>query len=758
MKRGDRIKMAGTALMAVAALSGCAGSRAGDAAEDCPVVKWEILPVEKYGGKCVERITVTGTDSVQMLCFNQLPRPLHMLSEGDTIKELLAGYYAITSPKFSRGDTAVFDVECEWTLRAMSELPESFHAITPGGRIIPAKLERQDILDAAALNPNWDSWRISADSLYRLNSRLAAGRTPGVFDIVPSFKKVEQRAGKFKAGTPIKKRVIANSNPEYYTITLTPDSAVIEGASENALRTAERMLERRLLEPNGGEIPCAFIEDYPDYPHRGVMIDIARNFQTPATMRRLVELLADYRLNRLHFHITDDEAWRLEIPGLPELTDYGSRRGFTLDEKSFLKQIFAGDGNPDSKEGTANGYFTRKEFISFLQHCDSLGIAVIPEVESPGHARAAVKAMEARLRNTGDDTYRMIIPGDTSTYTSAQLYHDNLMNPAAPGTYRFIDKVTDEIAAMYKEAGVALPGIHLGGDEVPDGAWDGSPEAVAMADSLGVSGRHGLHGAFVRKVADMMSRKGILLYGWQDIYTGYDAAHHAEVAPVAGGVNCWVSSHDPAKNVAIKGIKAGYPVILSNVDYFYLDMLYSPDPQERGLYWGGFVDELQSLSGYPDKICPPQPGAGGRIIGVQGQLFAETIRDAEMMYSLIFPKVFGLAERGWNGKPTYSAADFNILVGEKELPRLEREGAPWHLRMPGIIVEEGMVKMNSPYPSAEIRYTLDGTMPDTSSALYEKPFALPAGAGEVRAVLVKDSRKSAAALWRAPQNDGSKAE
>lgn len=738
--------VANAAIMTLSAFAVAAASPAASRERE-PEVRWEILPPETTAGRCVQRLTVTGIDSVAKLCFNQLPRTLSMASEGDTVTELLAGYYAITSPKFASGaDKVVFDVEIDLPVRSVAEAPESFHAITPGGRIIQAKLVRQDILDASASDPKWTKWRLSADSLYRLNERISAGRQPGSFDIVPSFKSVKVGKGKFKEGSPLKSRIIEHSNPEYYRLTLTPEGALIEGASPAAVRMAERTLRRRLLEPNGGEIPSAVIEDYPDYPHRGVMIDIARNFQTPATMRRLAELLADYRLNRLHFHITDDEAWRLEIPGLPELTEVGARRGYTLDEKDFLKQIFAGDGNPDSREGTANGYFTRREFISFLQHCDSLGIAVIPEVESPGHARAAVKAMEARLRNTGDDTYRLIIPGDTSRYTSAQLYHDNLMNPAAPGTYRFIEKVVDEIAQMYREAGVPLPGIHLGGDEVPDGAWDGSPEAVALADSLGVSGRHGLHGVYVRKVADMMRRKGIPLYGWQDIYTGYDDTHHRQVAPATGGVNCWVTRLDPAKNVAIKGLKGGYPVILSNVNYFYLDMLYSPDPQERGLYWGGFVDELKAFSGYPDSICPPQPGAPGRIIGVQGQLFAETIRDAAMMHRLIFPKVLGLAERGWNGTPTYSEADFNILVGEKEIPRLEREGMEWHLRMPGITERGGKILMNSPYPSAEIRYTTDGTMPDATSTLYRSPFTRKDGMKEIRAVLVKEGNVSGAAM------------
>lgn len=706
-----------------------------------PGVKWELLPADRATGKVVERITVSQPDSVVKLCFNQLPRPMRALTEGDTLTEINAGYYAITSSGFGKPDPLVVDIELDWALRSVSEVPEAFHILTPGGRIVPVEYSGMEMQDAAAADPDWREWTVSADSIFRLNERLKTGRSPEWKDIVPSFKKVEERKGVCRRGVRYETDIVTDRAPEYYKINISPNLIRIEGGSERAVNMARRVIDRQLFDGRG-EIPCGVIEDWPDFPHRGVMIDVARNFQRPDDMKRLIELLADYRLNRLHFHITDDEAWRLEIPGLPELTDVGSRRGYTLDDSDFLAQIFSGDGNPDTKEGTANGYYTREEFIDFLKHCHALGIEVIPEIESPGHARAAIKSMEARWRRTGDDTYRLIIPGDTSRYSSAQLYHDNLMNPAAPGTYRFIAKVVDEIAGMYKDAGVPLPGIHLGGDEVPEGAWDGSPEAMAMAKERGVSGRHGLQGEYVREVAGIMKERGIPLYGWQDICMDYDDSFNREVAPATGGVNCWVSGLDMENNVAVKSVRNGYPVILSNVDYFYLDMLYSPNPDERGLYWGGFVDELQSLSGYPDKLCPPEEDVAGKIIGVQGQLFSESIRNRGMAENLIFPKVAGIAERGWNRYATYSPEDFNMLIGEKELPRLSRLGVAFHMRQPGILIENGMVTMNSPYPDGEIHYTVDGSSPTADSMIYTSPFPVKDEMQTVKAILVKDGRNS----------------
>lgn len=721
------------------------------AAASTPTVSWRLLPADENDGRCIGRFTFNNMDSVERVCFTQLPRPMKAVSAGDSLGEINAGYYFVTSSRFGGQDKYIdIDIECEWPLRSISECPESFQAMTASGEIRPIRvITKPSLSDAAMHDRAWSEWILSPDSIYRLNTRLSTGQLPDEFDLIPSFKHVELREGLHKGGVPVERALIQHSNPEYYRITLTPDKAIVEGASEKGIVIGTRALQR-IIERNAGQnVRCAVIEDWPDYPYRGLMIDIARNFQSPETMRHIADLMADYRLNTLHFHLTDDEGWRLEIPGLPELTEIGARRGYTSDSREYLPDIFAGTGRAEDNLPTANGYFTRDEFIDFIRYCDSIGIAVIPEIESPGHARAAVKAMETRYLRTGDDTYRLIEDNDTSTYSTAQFYHDNLMNPAVGGTYRFIGKVVDEIAAMYADAGVALPGIHLGGDEVPEGAWDGSRAVAYMMEERGLNSRHAVQGEYVRNISGLMRERGIPLYGWQDICTDYDADFHAEVAPTVGGMDCWVSSPEIEKNVAVKGVKSGYPVIISNVDYFYMDMLYSPNPEEKGLYWGGFTDELRTLSGYPDVICPRDGEEPGKVIGVSGKLFAETIRDKADMERLLFPKSLGLAERGWNATPTYSDEDFNILIATKELPRLSAKDVEFHLRQPGIIVEDKRIKMNSPYPDAAIFYTLDGSTPTAATAaLYEGPVDLPADCAIVKAILYKDGKSSVTTTYK----------
>ena len=628
--------------------------------------------------------------------------------------------------------------------------PDGVHIVKNGDTTEGVDYTRKSIIDRP------EQWSLPGvkdrmpygDEIYSFNESLATAETAGVYDIIPSFKSVTFSSGNsiFQSDADSQSNIsyhkINHDNPEFYRITVKNSAIKVEYASDRAKIYADNAIYGWFNLGNGEiSLPNAVIEDYPDLQYRAIMIDVARNFRTISDMADIVKSLAYYKINTLHFHIVDDEAWRIEIPGLPELTSVGSRRGYTLTEDDCLAQIFTGDGNPDNHNNSSNGYYTRDEFIAFLKACHEMGVNVIPEIESPGHARAAIKSMEARYRNTGDDTYRLIEDDDTSRYTSAQSFHDNVMNPALPGPYRFMEKVISEIALMYQEAGAPLVGIHIGGDEVPKGAWNGSPSAQAMIAAENLGGEKGLHAKFVRQIAKILSERNIPMYGWQEIAVGHTNEYNEAIAPLVGGVNCWstLAAHGHG-GVTREAVEAGYPVILSNVNHFYLDMTYNYHPDEKGLNWGGTVDEFNSLAGYADELCPVTPTTKGRVIGISGQVFAETMRDHENNWQLqtyLFPKMFGLAERAWNISPTYTPAKFNKVV-ERELtdsPTIDS----FHVRQPGIIVEDGMIKMNSPYAygngtNNRIFYTTDGSEPTMSSAEYTAPVAV-GDATEIRAKL-----------------------
>ncbi|MBQ2838645.1 MAG: family 20 glycosylhydrolase [Muribaculaceae bacterium] len=711
-------------------------------------VVWENMGNDKDAkgnAYYVQRFTVKGdVAKIDRLCFNQFARQMTPLNSADSVVEIVPGYYYITSPQFgTAADSVVIDIRVKGTMAAICYAPDGVHVVTKEGLTAGVKYSRKSIIDRP------EQWSVEGrdkmpygDSIYRFNESLVSNDSIGVYDVIPSFKSVKMLGGHYKGNGEVISHAITHSNPEFYRITISTDSVVVEYASERALKIAHRVLStHNYLPGDGTPLPCAVIEDYPDLPYRAVMIDIARNFQRVNDLQTVVQMLARYRLNTLHFHFCDDEAWRLEIPGLPELTNVGSRRGYTLDEKNHLVQIFAGNGDPNTAEGTANGYISRGEFIEFLRYCQEYGIDVVPEIESPGHARAAIKSMEARYRNTGDASYRLIEDGDTSRYTSAQAFHDNVMNPALPGPYKFMEKVIDEIALMYKEAGVPLTAIHIGGDEVPRGAWNGAPSALALIKNKNLKDEKGLHAYFVQQLAKILSQRGIKMNGWQEIAVGHTPEYNAEIAPLVGGVNCWstLPSHGHG-GVTREAVNAGYPIILSNVNHFYLDMTYNYHPLEKGLNWGGTVDEFNSLAGYPAQLCPTDSTTPGRIIGISGHVFAETMRSFPQLQSFLLPKMLGLAERAWNNSETYTPAMFNNIICKKELPRLALRGWNFHLRQPGIIVEDGIVKMNSPYPGAVIRYTLDGSEPNSKSATYTEPFA--SDATQIRARLYHLGKES----------------
>ena len=224
------------------------------------------------------------------------------------------------------------------------------------------------------------------------------------------------------------------------------------------------------------------------------MLDVARNFHPKATVLRTLDLMARYKLNVFHFHLTEDEAGASRSRASPSSRPWG--RGAAT--PSIRAPRFPRPTAPGPETGRAfgSGFYSRADYVEILRYAAARHIEVIPELEMPGHARAAIKAMEARARALrrpgtleGAKRYLLSDPEDRSVYTSAQRYHDNVMNPALPSTYAFIERVVQDLVAMHREAGVPLRNLHMGGDEVPAGVWERSPVARAYLKEGGLGER-----------------------------------------------------------------------------------------------------------------------------------------------------------------------------------------------------------------------------------------------------------------------------
>ena len=385
------------------------------------------------------------------------------------------------------------------------------------------------------------------------------------------------------------------------------------------------------------------IEDWPDYAYRGFMLDVVRDFRTVDEVLEIIDLMASWKLNTLHFHIADDESWCLEIKDFPELTEFGAHHA--LPDWN-LQEICALKPSANGKIGNTS-FYSAEEYQRILRYAWERRIRVIPEFDTPGHSRASIKAMQAYERRTGDSSFRLQDPADTSRYWSAQDFTDNVLSVYLPSVYKFYGAVFDGVIRLHKEAGVPLPAIHIGGDEVPDGAWSGRD-------------RHEMKDIFINGMLDLAEARGIRLAGWEDIAKGLEPETQERLKNSLYFINVWNTD----------GIE-GFPVVLSPAAYTYLDLAYSDAPDEIGLSWAGYVDERKTFALNPIDYK-------GDIIGVQAQLWSSQLRSFEDATYQMLPKMLGVAERGWNGGclETFETSfeQFYSIVVAREMPEWERKG------------------------------------------------------------------------------------
>ena len=447
---------------------------------------------------------------------------------------------------------------------------------------------------------------------------------------------------------------------------------------------------------NVESLPLLSIQDAPRFDYRGVMVDVARNFHSKDAILATLDQMAAYKMNKLHLHLTDDEGWRLEIPGLPELTEVGANRCFDLEEKScLLPQL----GSGSTTDNFGSGFFSKADYVEILTYAKARNIEVIPEIDMPAHARAAVVSMEARydrLMEEGKEAeaneYRLMDPQDTSNVTTVQFYNkQSFINPCMESSTRFVDKVISEVAAMHQEAGTPLTTWHFGGDEAKNiklGAglqdinaedkvsWKGnidlskqdkpfaqSPQCQTLIADGTVSDFGHLPSHFAEEVSKIVAEKGIPNFqAWQDglKYSEGEKAFATENTRV----NFWDVLYWGGTSSVYEWSKKGYDVIVSNPDYVYMDMPYEVDAKERGYYWATRATDTRKMFGFAPENMPQnaetsvdRDGNGftgkGEIdakpfYGLSAQLWSETVRNDEQYEYMVFPRVLAAAERAWH--------------------------------------------------------------------------------------------------------------
>ncbi|WP_229459201.1 family 20 glycosylhydrolase [Massilia cavernae] len=569
-------------------------------------------------------------------------------------------------------------------------------------------------------------------------------------------------------GPPLRLTVGAvegHASSEAYRLTISAAGGIdIVGNSAAGIAHGVQTLRDLMPLPGAAApaLPELTIVDAPRFGYRGFMLDVARNFHGKETVFKWLDLMARFKLNKFHFHLTDDEGWRIEIAGLPELTTIGAVRGHSAKPGVRLQPAY-GSG-PDPRDASGSGYYTRADYKEIVRYAAARHIEVIPEVEMPGHARAAVQAMESRyhrLKSAGSrDAARYLLNDldDRSEYVSAQLFNDNVINPGLESSYTFVEHVVRELAALHREAGAPMKTIHMGGDELANGAWEKSPASLAMMRKHGLETSADLWDYFYDRVDAIVCKYGMVTSGWEELAarkTTVDGASKLIPNPrfTRNGFIAYVWNNTPgAEDLAYRLANAGYDIVLTPVTRMYFDMAHNANPEEHGVNWGAYV-ELDTVYDFaPLDIMKDAPEAARvgkdrlteygkrRVRGIQANLFSETARDPARLDYLVMPRMAALAERAWAAAPDWTTtadpakaaalhrsawSGFVNALGQRVLPRLdlEGEGLAYRIAPPGLVLDNGRVLANHVLPGMTLRYTRDGSDPTPASSPVAGPIA-----------------------------------
>ncbi|MRG45986.1 family 20 glycosylhydrolase [Chitinophaga sp. SYP-B3965] len=484
---------------------------------------------------------------------------------------------------------------------------------------------------------------------------------------------------------------------EGYQLTVARNKIVLQGRAAGMFYGVQTLQQIMPLKPevkaakNKIIVPGVTIKDEPRFAYRGFMLDVGRHFFDVNYIRKLIQVMAFYKLNRLHWHLTEDQGWRIEIKKYPKLQSVASQRKETM-EGPYR------DGKYDGKP--YGGYYTQEEVKQVVAYAAKFHITVIPEIEMPGHALAALAAYP-QLGCTGG-------PYEVATKWGV---HKEVFCAGNDEVFTFLEDVLTEVIPLF-------PGqyIHIGGDECPKDRWKTCPKCQARMKALGLKDEHALQSYFIQRMEKFLNSKGKKIIGWDEILEG-GLAPDATVMSwrgEAGGIEAAKQKHD---------------VIMTPNTYLYLDYNQG-NPATEPLAIGGYLplEKVYSYEPYPAELTEEQKKY---ITGVQGNLWTEYIPTEKSVDYFAFPRAIAMAEIAWSPQ---NKKDYTRFMNS-----LPRHLALWddvrlnfRIPEPQGLADEVMTGANTTVtlkPSVAygtIRYTLDGSEPAASSTLYTKPIVVTA--------------------------------
>jgi hexosaminidase len=433
-------------------------------------------------------------------------------------------------------------------------------------------------------------------------------------------------------------------------------------------------------------IPCVRIVDYPRFAWRGMHLDVSRHFFDVAFVKRYIDNLALHKMNVFHWHLTDDDGWRVEIKQYPKLTEIGAWRG-------------PNEALPPSYESgnqRYGGYYTQDQVREIVRYAAERHVLVVPEADVPAHCRAATVSYPELL--CGGDPYK---------FKSMQDVPANVLCPSQEKTYEFLAAVFGELADLFPG-----PYLHAGGDERPVGPWEQCPRCSKRMKEEHLADGKILQDRFLKRLQGIIKAKGKRMIGWDEL-------EHESVLDKDYIVMAWNSVE-----AGIKAAEKGYSVVMTPAPFTYFDLSYNEDPAEPGLRWAGVIS-VQKAYSYDPKPATLLPGVAERIIGVHSALWSETLVTPDRPDYMAFPRLCALAEIAWTPQDQRAWPEFWNRLCADHLARLDAAGIAYRIPPPAFEKVGSKTVISVPYPGAQVRYTVDGSEPKLDSPLYTKALEFP---------------------------------
>ena len=450
-------------------------------------------------------------------------------------------------------------------------------------------------------------------------------------------------------------------------------------------------------------IGCKII-DYPRFNWRGLMLDVSRHFFNVDEVKAFIDKMAQYKFNVFHWHLTDDEGWRIEIKSLPKLTEVGAWR--------VKRSGRFGKERPYPEEGertTYGGFYTQEQIKDIVKYASSRNIVIVPEMDFPGHSMAALAAYpelstkkETKFVNPGSKLAEWFGNGEF------KMLIENMLNPADEKVYDFIDKVYTEVAELF-------PGkyIHMGGDECYHGYWEADSSVQKFMKDNNIEDSYKLQSYFVTRVQKIVNSKGKKIIGWDEILYGglTEGATVMSWRGMKGG---------------IKAANMGHEVVMAPTTYVYLDYIQGDPSIENSIYAALSLEKTYSFEPVPDGVDPKF------ILGGQGNLWTEVIPTINFAFYMTYPRAFALSESLWSPKEKKNWNSF-ISRTENHFSRFDasRTNISKAIFDPIVSVTKDddklICELNNSIPNSEIYYTINNTYPVQFGQKYSGPFEIPEG-------------------------------